>query len=116
MTTNFKLYQIHLTDSEYDLVNEKGHDAVPKQKAKLDIQFADDPGEVAGVALELDYYKHVANITADSLEGVFNVGNMGPEENIERLDDMYSVSVGDVVEDELGNMSVVASAGFKAVI
>jgi hypothetical protein len=112
----FKLYQIHLTDAEVDLINEKGHNAVPKQKVKLDVQFADDPGEVAGVALALDYYKHVANITADSLEGVFHVGNMGPEKSIERLDDMYSVSVGDVVEDELGNKSVVAKFGFEAII
>ena len=27
----FKLYQIHLTDAEVDLINAEGHDAVHKQ-------------------------------------------------------------------------------------
>ena len=40
---------------------------------------------------------------------------MGPEENIERLSRMYSVSVGDIVEDETGKKSVVANFGFAEV-
>ena len=74
-----------------------------------------DTGEVASEAFNLGYYTHVSNITAEGLEDVFQIGNIGPEENIERLAPMYSVSVGDIVEDENGNKSVVASFGFKEV-
>jgi len=44
-------------------------------------------------------YKPVAKIEAENLEQVFHIGNMGPEEKIERLDRMHSVSVGDLVFD-----------------
>ena len=36
---NYKLYQIHLTDAEVDQVNAEGHNSVPKQKLKLDMNF-----------------------------------------------------------------------------
>tara|TARA_B100000035_G_scaffold133930_1_gene113887 strand:- start:816 stop:1166 length:351 start_codon:yes stop_codon:yes gene_type:complete len=113
----FKLYQIHLTDAEVDQVNAEGHDSVHKQSLKLDMSLSSrkDTGEVAGEAFKLGYYTHVSNITAEGLEDVFQIGNIGPEENIERLAPMYSVSVGDIVEDEDGNKSVVASFGFKEV-
>jgi len=112
----FKLYQIHLTDAEIDLINEKGHDAVHKQSLKLDMGLRkNDTGMVAGDAFRRGYYTHVSNITADDLNGVFHTGNMGPEENIERLAPMYSCSVGDIIEDEAGNRQVVANFGFKEV-
>ena len=47
---------------------------------------------------------------------MFEVGNIGPEENIERLHPMYSTSVGDIVVDPEGNKHVVASFGFKEVV
>ena len=46
---------------------------------------------------------------------MFHVGNAGPEESIERLSKMYSVSVSDIVEDTSGKRSVVANWGFKDV-
>ena len=113
----FKLFQIHLTDAEIDLINEEGHDAVHKQSLKLDMNLRkNDTGMIAADAFNRGYYTHVSNITADSLEGVFHVGNMGPESSIERLGPMHSLSVGDMVEDEAGKMSVVADWGFKDVI
>lgn len=113
----YKVYQIQLTDAEIDLINEKGHDAVHKQSLKLGMSFPGekDTGSIAADAFKRGYYTHVSNITADSLEGVFHVGNMGPEENIERLSRMHSVSVGDIVEDVTGKQSVVASYGFQEV-
>ena len=108
----YKLHQIHLTDAEVDQVNAEGHDSVHKQKLKLDMNFGDTP-VVAREAMDLGYYNQVALIEADSLEGVFHVGNVGPEESITRLGRMHSVSVGDVVEDEQGVQSVVASFGFR---
>ena len=116
--SQFKLYQIHLTDAEIDLINEEGHDAVHKQSLKLNMSRPGnkDTGRVAKDAFNRGYYTHVSNITADSLEGVFHVGNMGPEENIERLSRMYSVSVGDIVEDQTGKQSVVANFGFEELV
>ena len=40
-----------------------------------------------------------AYITADDLDEVFEIGNIGPEYNIERVGPMHSISVGDVIVD-----------------
>ena len=111
---NYKLYQIHLTDAEVDQVNAEGHNSVPKQKLKLDMNFNDNPEAIAKEGMDKGYFTPVSNIyTEQGLEGVFEVGNIGPEANIERLAPMYSVSVGDVVETPEGVRHVVASMGFK---
>ena len=107
----FKLFQVHLTDEEVAQVNATGHDSVPKQKARLRASVDGDPRE----AIAGGFFEHVANIDADSLEGVFNIGNMGPEHKIWRLARMFSVSVGDVVEDPEGKQWVVASCGFDPI-
>jgi|TARA_B110000037_G_scaffold38379_1_gene47262 hypothetical protein len=112
----FKVFQIRLTDAEIDLINAEGHDAVHKQSLKLDMSFSkNDTGTVAADAFNRGYYTHVSNITALDLEGVFHVGNMGPEELIERLAPMHSLSVGDIVEGADGVKHVVADFGFKKV-
>ena len=108
----YKLYQIRLTDQEVDKVNDLGHGAVPKQVAKLDMHFADNIHELARKSFDLGYYSHVANIQAVDLEGVFETGNIGPEENIERLDRMASPSVGDIIEHD-GLYHVIAPVGFN---
>tara|TARA_Y100000022_G_scaffold193816_1_gene197466 strand:+ start:587 stop:937 length:351 start_codon:yes stop_codon:yes gene_type:complete len=80
---NYKLYQIHLTDAEVDQVNAEGHNSVPKQKLKLDMSFNDNVAELAKEAMDKGYYTHVSNIEAEGLEGVFEVGNIGPEQHRE---------------------------------
>ena len=111
----FKLYQIHLTEAEYNKVNAEGRDSVPKHIAHLDMSFSEDTGALAKKAMDNNWYTHVSNITANDVEDVFRVGNIGPEENIERLAPMHSVSVGDVVENENGDQFVCASFGWKEV-
>jgi len=111
----FKLFQIQLSEAEHNKVNAEGHDSVPKHKSKLDMSFAKNVGSLAKTAMDNNWYTHVSNITAEGLEGVFEVGNIGPEENIERLAPMYSVSVADIVEDETGKQFVCASIGWKEV-
>ena len=96
----FKLFQIHLTEDEYNKVNAEGHNSVPKHLTKIDMSFTEEPGSLAKKAMDNNWYTHVSNITAKDIEDVFRVGNIGPEENIERLAPMFSVSVGDVVENE----------------
>ena len=126
--TVYKVFQINLTDEEIDTINASGdHGAVPKNVLRMKINagerfagealmsFGKPIGHLVKEAFEKGYYEHVSNITADSLEGVFHVGNMGPEENIERFAPMHSLSVGDVVLDEDGVFHMVASFGFDAV-
>lgn len=57
-------------------------------------------------------YSEVARIRARDLDEVFQISNSGREEHIVRLDRMHSVSVGDVIEDEMGDLFVVAQDGF----
>jgi hypothetical protein len=111
----YQILQVMLTDAEVDKINDEGHDAVERHAMKLKMDFSKDAGGIASRMYGQGYYDHVANITADNLEGVFTTGNIGPEENIERLDRMSSVSVGDLVIDEDGNKNVVASSGFQEV-
>ena len=66
-------------------------------------------------ALYENLYNTVSYIEADSLNEVFQVGNIGPESQITRQGRMASVSVGDLIEDEDGNRHVVANFGFKEV-
>jgi len=131
----YKIWQINLTDEEIDTINASGdHGAVPKNvlrmkidhhltgpfrknvlRMKIEMSFGKPVGHLVKEAFEKGYYKHVSNITADSLEGVFEIGNIGPEGNIQRFAPMHSLSVGDVVLDENGMYHMVASFGFDAV-
>ena len=111
----YQILQVMLTDAEVDKINDEGHDAVERHAMKLKMDFSKDAGGIASRMYGQGYYDHVANITADSLNGVFHIGNMGPEENIERLAQMSSVSVGDLVIAENGDKHVVASVGFQEV-
>lgn len=114
----FAIYQIQLTDAEVDLINKTGDfNAVPKKalKLKMDMDFEGHRiGGFADEALEAGYYTHVANIEADDYNEVFETGNIGPEQNIERLGRMHSISVGDVIVGEDGTVAVVAPVGFVA--
>ncbi len=49
------------------------------------------------------------------LDGVFEIGNIGPEENIERFLPMHSVSVGDIIEAPNGAYWIVDGCGFAKV-
>jgi len=118
MTGIYKVFQINLTDAEVDTINAAGdHGAVPKNvlRMKINMSYGKPVGHLVKEAFEKGYYEHVSNITADSLEGVFHIGNVGPEENIERFKPMHSLSVGDVIQDKDGMYHMVASFGFDAV-
>lgn len=111
----FKVFQFQVSRELHDRINQVGWDKNdPEIMAKLEATFGN-----AYPGLDLGLYKHVATINAQSLEGVFHVGNMGPESQIERIDHknhpMHSVSVGDIIIDQAGRASVVASMGFSPV-
>tara|TARA_Y100001973_G_C5009270_1_gene237565 strand:+ start:128 stop:448 length:321 start_codon:yes stop_codon:yes gene_type:complete len=65
----------------------------------------------------LHFYEGVAIITADDLEHVFAVGNIGPNDRIERIaKEMRSVSVGDIIVDmETEERFAVAGFGFNKI-
>ena len=116
----FKIFQIHLTDAEANTITETGaHFAVPKQAARLRLQFGTDNPKAAddlvNDAFTNGFFEHVGNIRAHDLEDVFEVGNIGPENLIERFSQMHSISVGDVILDEDGMMWLTAQVGFQPV-
>lgn len=61
-----------------------------------------------------EHYNLVARIEGEDLNDVFEFGNIGPEENIERLLPMHSVSVGDIIELD-GVYSIVDPIGFAPI-
>jgi hypothetical protein len=112
----FAIYQIRYTDQDILDINNGNKNAKREIKACIDFNFRNEElATIAHRAAVAGMYDHVANITAKDLDDVFAVGNLGPEENIERLDRMHSISVGDCIVDEDGYSWVVAPMGFQGV-
>lgn len=106
----FKVFQFQLSDEDTDLVNAKGWDASDKLKAYMDVRF----GKWAPVAHK--YYDEVAEIETDSLRQVFEIGNgYGDQSALVRKAPMHSVSVGDIIMAENGDMSLVSMVGFTKI-
>jgi len=114
----FAIYQIQITAAQRKTINEsKDFDAVPAFAAKIKMKTHFSGNKIGGLAseaFEAGYYTHVANITAEDYNDCFEVGNIGPEENIERLGRMSSLSVGDVIVAEDGTVAVIDAVGFVA--
>ena len=81
---------------------------------RFDLGYGKDPKGLAEKLFNDWSYTLVAHITAPDLNGVFQVGNIGPVENILRIADrMASVSVGDIIEDlDTQEKYLVANFGF----
>lgn len=103
----YEVHQPYLTRAQRDQINAGGLKEV--YAAYLDARVNCKPDR----ALRCLLYKHVSNIEAEDLEDVFEVGNIGPEHQIERLEPMCSVSVGDIIRDPEGRTFIVASFGFE---
>ena len=101
----FGIYQINLSNDEINKVNAGQN--VPKFNASRDGMIGKFKPE------NFEFYDKVAEIKGNTLDDVFQVGNIGPDEYIERYAPMHSLSVGDIIEDEAGDMFVVARFGFK---
>ena len=115
----YEINQIKLTEVEVDLINSlKDGESFDKWTAHLKASVSshrteDKTREQANKSLADGFYTHVANITADSLDHVFEISNLQQEEDkVERLHPMRSVSVGDIIRDENGISSVVCNWGF----
>ena len=104
----FSVFQIVIDKDLSDLINKEGHNCHVKSKARIQAMMDGD----VRLGIMHDCYTKVAEVAADDLEHVFEVGNIGPEDRITRLDKMHSISVGDIIADADGNCSVVCNVGF----
>jgi hypothetical protein len=112
----FTVLQIQITDDVYRAVNRLGHEGgaaeFPQYRAYMDTMFRGSDGYKSEYA---EYYTPVCVIEADSLNRVFDIGNIGPEDRITRLARMHSVSVGDIIVDPDGVKHMVNSFGFEEI-
>jgi len=109
MAQLIKVFQIVIDKDLSNLINTEGWDCHVKAKAFTLAQNGD-----ARIALQNGCYTHVANIVADDINHAFEVGNIGPEDRIERLAQMRSVSVGDILVDDEGAW-LVMPVGYREV-
>lgn len=98
----FTVYQINLSDAEYE-------------NSKLREAYLDTIMDPTAEAIEnaRGLYSSVAEIEANDFEEVFQIGNIGPVECIQKIREMHSVSVGDIIRREDGVTKFVAPYGFK---
>ena len=104
----FSVFQIVIDKDLSDLINKEGHRCHVKSLARMQAMLEGD----VRLGVMHDCYTKVAEVVADDLEHVFEVGNIGPEDRITRLDKMHSISVGDIIADADGVCSVVNNVGF----
>ena len=109
MAQLIKVFQIVIDKDLSDLINKEGWDCHVKAKAYTLAGQGD-----ARIALRNGCYTHVANIVADDINHAFEVGNIGPEDRIERIGKMRSVSVGDILVDREGAW-LVMPVGYREV-
>ena len=115
----FAVYQIQITEAQRKTIKESKNDfnTVPAFAAKIKMKMASGKklGGLASKAYDAGYYTHVANIEAEDYEDCFEVGNVGPDDQIERITvRMSSLSVGDVIVAEDGTVAVIDPVGFVA--
>jgi hypothetical protein len=115
----YTVFQYHMSDDAMNKLNSVGwggdFGAYPELAIQRDVKFSG--GSEGFSAWMSKYYTPVCNIDAATLNGVFQIGNMGPEESIERLGKMHSVSVGDVIRDnEMGTYHMVDAEGFTQLL
>lgn len=67
------------------------------------------------LAANIQHYVHVCNVATDDLDKAFEIGNIGPEGDINRKRSMHSFSVGDIFVKENGDTFVVAGFGFDQI-
>ena len=90
------VYQIQLTEEQINIINENGHDAVPAQRAKLNVMF----GANNFRASDLQYYKETMQVDTDNLEEAFELTNLWNQpERVSRIGaQQSSTSVGDIFQ------------------
>ena len=104
----FSVYQIVIDKDLRDLINKEGFECHVKALAYKQAMLEGD----VRIGMKHDCYTKVAEVVADDLDHVFEVGNIGPEDRITRFEKMTSISVGNIIEDADGSRFAVADVGF----
>jgi hypothetical protein len=102
--SKYTVFQINLSDEQYE------NNAI--RELYLDTIMSPTDNAIAAAR---DLYEVVADIEADSLSDVFEIGNIGPENQITRKAPMHSLSVGDIILCESGKVVYVAPIGFQPI-
>lgn len=111
----YTVWQIQYSEKDIETINNGGFNPRYESRMAMTMDFKDNRiGSIADDAIMAGHYTHVADITADTPEHCFQIGNIGPESNIMRITRMSSLSVGDVIVDSDGQCLVVANFGFIA--
>lgn len=103
----YKVYQIILSENIIEAVN-AGEDDAKFNAYRKALLNADNVNEDL-----FEYYSHVANVEAESPAEVFDIMHHGYNSHIELIiDDYKSMSVGDLIIDENGDVVVVDGQGW----
>jgi len=110
----YKVHQIQISNEIHDDVNRLGHAGAAKKypayEAHMAVSFR---GSEKFETRFLEHYAVVAEIDAENLEQVFEIGNIWPEKGLTLIRQMHSISVGDIVELK-GQYFMVDQIGFTS--
>jgi hypothetical protein len=113
----YQIFQIQFSDQDIADVNADMPNAKYTAKRNIDFDFGDiGIKTLASEAFDSGLYTHVANITGNDLEHVFQISNLCIEDNIQRLGRKSSLSVGDIIVDGNGIMWVCDKFGFEEIV
>ena len=117
----FRLFQLDVPRSEFDAVNEMGWTEAMSQFPRIEAHMALTTGGSEGWVSDYDqFFKHVADINVRDLEDAFLVHNNPElfqfEERITRYDSQHSMSVGDILVGEYGDVHMVDNCGFTQLL
>ena len=109
----YRLFQIQPSREQYDRVNELGwYEAMqemPIIEASQSLRMA---GSAAYVTEYDQYFEHVSDIDVTDLEQAFHVHTRQDESKIKRYGPQHSMSVGDILVGEHGDVHMVDGFGF----
>lgn len=78
---------------------------------RFDVVYDKNNVQIARDAFKNKYYSYVGQIIANDLDHCFEVGNIGPMENV--LNPMRSLSSGDILVDwQTSEMHLIENVGF----
>lgn len=115
-----KLLQNQALRTYHKEINTLGWDAAMKQYPAVEAHMTVSIRDKNFTMDMMQYYTHVADIDTNDLEDAFTVhnnpaGNPAFEALITRYDRQHSMSVGDVLVDEVGKVFLCAGCGFNQV-
>lgn len=114
----FRLFQLDVPRHQFDAVNEMGWAEAMEKFPRVEAHMALTMRGSEAYVTEYDpFFKHVADIEATDLENAFFVhnnpfGDEALEEQITRYGKQHSMSVGDIVVGEHGDVHMVDPEGF----